>query len=215
MGAQPLGAGSCGRGVGECASAPVTRWRQAPLLLRMHGGTRRPVAPEHTQPPLPCCAPCLSFCHTEQATSWCSDYTCCLSSFTYRSFPSITPTGYIVVLDYKGYANGQLFEDTTARGKPIVFLYGKRPYSGGMCAGVEKALATMRAGEAAGGGACLCARAARAARRQRRGGLRCVHAPARLGAMGEVQQRLAMTAVGVAPSMLLARRRPAAGDHPT
>ncbi|KAI7840548.1 hypothetical protein COHA_005703 [Chlorella ohadii] len=43
--------------------------------------------------------------------------------------------GYIVVLDYKGYANGELFEDTTARRKPIVFLYGKRPFSGGMCLG--------------------------------------------------------------------------------
>lgn len=52
-----------------------------------------------------------------------------------------------MVLDYKGYANGELFEDTTARRKPIVFLYGKRPFSGGMCLGVEKALATMRAGE--------------------------------------------------------------------
>lgn len=54
--------------------------------------------------------------------------------------------GYIVVLDYKGYADGRLFEDTTARGKPIVFLYGKRPFAGGMCAGVEQALAGMRAG---------------------------------------------------------------------
>lgn len=62
------------------------------------------------------------------------------------------PAGYIVVLDYKGYANGQLFEDTTARGKPIVFLYGKRPFSGGMCLGVEKALATMRVGEGGEGG---------------------------------------------------------------
>lgn len=40
----------------------------------------------------------------------------------------------------------QLFEDTVARGKPIVFLYGKRPFSGGTCLGVEQALATMRAG---------------------------------------------------------------------
>ena len=57
-----------------------------------------------------------------------------------------SPAGYIVVLDYKGYADGRLFEDTTARGKPIVFLYGKRPFAGGMCAGVEQALAGMRAG---------------------------------------------------------------------
>ena len=27
-----------------------------------------------------------------------------------------------------------------------MLIYGKRPYSGGMCAGVERALATMRAG---------------------------------------------------------------------
>lgn len=85
------------------------------------------------------------------------------------------PAGYIVVLDYKGYANGQLFEDTTARGKPIVFLYGKRPFSGGMCLGVEKALATMRVGEGGEGGSqgvllllrsdccCCCGPAAAAA----------------------------------------------------
>ncbi|KAI3430819.1 hypothetical protein D9Q98_009230 [Chlorella vulgaris] len=54
--------------------------------------------------------------------------------------------GYIIVLDYKAYANGQLFEDTLARGKPIVFLYGKRPLAGGMCPGAEQALSTMRAG---------------------------------------------------------------------
>ena len=55
--------------------------------------------------------------------------------------------GYLVILDYKAYADGNLFEDTTAPGgKPIVFLYGKRPLSGGMCVGTEQALATMRAG---------------------------------------------------------------------
>lgn len=32
------------------------------------------------------------------------------------------PPGYIIVLDYRAYADGQLFEDTLARGKPIVFL---------------------------------------------------------------------------------------------
>jgi FKBP-type peptidyl-prolyl cis-trans isomerase len=30
--------------------------------------------------------------------------------------------GYIVVLDYKAYADGELFEDTIARKKPIVLL---------------------------------------------------------------------------------------------
>lgn len=60
-----------------------------------------------------------------------------------------------MVVDYKAYADGRLFEDTTARGKPIVFLYGKRPFSGGMCLGVEQALATMRAGARA----AACSRA--------------------------------------------------------
>ena len=39
-----------------------------------------------------------------------------------------------------------MFEDTAERGKPIVFFYGSRPFTGGLCAGVEEALATMRAG---------------------------------------------------------------------
>lgn len=60
--------------------------------------------------------------------------------------PHTNAAGYIIVLDYKAYADGVLWEDTTARRKPIVFLYGKRPLSGGMCPGVEQALATMRAG---------------------------------------------------------------------
>ena len=47
---------------------------------------------------------------------------------------------------HKVLAAGQLFEDTQARGKPIVFLYGARPFTGGLCEGVEKALAGMRAG---------------------------------------------------------------------
>lgn len=92
-----------------------------------------------------------------QATSWCPLQglrpACCF--FLKLLFLLPNNTGYIVVLDYKGYANGELFEDTTARRKPIVFLYGKRPFSGGMCLGVEKALATMRAGERVGGGGCL------------------------------------------------------------
>jgi FKBP-type peptidyl-prolyl cis-trans isomerase len=51
-----------------------------------------------------------------------------------------------VVLDYVGYANGVLFEDTRERGKPIVFPFQSRPFTGGMCVGVEQALATMNAG---------------------------------------------------------------------
>ena len=43
-------------------------------------------------------------------------------------------------------SSGQLFEDTKARGKPIVFLYGARPLTGGVCPGVEIALSSMKAG---------------------------------------------------------------------
>ena len=44
-------------------------------------------------------------------------------------------------------ADDQIFEDTGARGKPIVFLYGGRPFTGGLCKGVEEAMASMRAGQ--------------------------------------------------------------------
>ncbi|GLC39840.1 hypothetical protein PLESTB_001293800 [Pleodorina starrii] len=54
--------------------------------------------------------------------------------------------GYLAVVDYVGTVDGVQFESTRARGKPIVFLYGSRPYTGGMCAGLEQALSTMRAG---------------------------------------------------------------------
>lgn len=58
-----------------------------------------------------------------------------------------TPSrGFITVIDYVGRADGVVFEDTRARGKPIVYLYGARPFVGGMCPGTEEALATMRAG---------------------------------------------------------------------
>ncbi len=43
---------------------------------------------------------------------------------------------------------GRVFEDTKARGKPIVFRYGSRPFTGGLCQGVEEALSTMRTGVA-------------------------------------------------------------------
>ena len=50
----------------------------------------------------------------------------------------------------RAMANGELFEDTKARGKPIVFRYGLRPFTGGLCQGVEEALSTMRTGEPSG-----------------------------------------------------------------
>ena len=51
-----------------------------------------------------------------------------------------------VVVDFVGKANGVVFEDTRSRGKPIVFFFRSRPFTGGMCEGVEQVLATMKAG---------------------------------------------------------------------
>lgn len=39
-----------------------------------------------------------------------------------------------------------MFEDTRDRKKPIVFLYGSRPFTAGLCLGVEKGLQGMKAG---------------------------------------------------------------------
>ena len=56
--------------------------------------------------------------------------------------------GDIVALHYRGSTarDGQVFYDTHDAGKPIVFIYGSRPFAGGVCDGVEEALKTMRAG---------------------------------------------------------------------
>lgn len=54
--------------------------------------------------------------------------------------------GDLVVLHMKGYANGSLFVDTSDTGKPIVFLYKGRPFTAGMCLGLEMALESMQAG---------------------------------------------------------------------
>lgn len=54
--------------------------------------------------------------------------------------------GYLVLVDYVGRANGEVFESTKARGKPIVYLFGSRPFTGGICAGVEEAMLSMKAG---------------------------------------------------------------------
>ena len=51
-----------------------------------------------------------------------------------------------MVVDYVGRANGVVFEDTKARGKPIVYFFKSRPFTGGMCEGVEQVLALMKAG---------------------------------------------------------------------
>jgi FKBP-type peptidyl-prolyl cis-trans isomerase len=58
--------------------------------------------------------------------------------------------GDLVVLNFKGYAlvdgEKQLFVDTSDTGKPIVFIYKRRPFTAGNCLGVELALEDMRAG---------------------------------------------------------------------
>ncbi|KAG1671003.1 hypothetical protein FOA52_014245 [Chlamydomonas sp. UWO 241] len=55
------------------------------------------------------------------------------------------PKGFLVVVDYVGKANGQVFGDTHEQGRPIVFTFGSR-LSSGMCPGTEQVLATMKAG---------------------------------------------------------------------
>lgn len=43
------------------------------------------------------------------------------------------PGAYVTLC--RGRADGEVFESTKARGKPIVYLYGSRPFTGGICAG--------------------------------------------------------------------------------
>ena len=43
--------------------------------------------------------------------------------------------------------DGKVVEDTHARDKPVVYLFGGRPFTGGLCQGAEEALSTMRVGE--------------------------------------------------------------------
>ena len=43
------------------------------------------------------------------------------------------PGAYVALC--RGRADGEVFESTKARGKPIVYLYGSRPFTGGICAG--------------------------------------------------------------------------------
>jgi len=60
--------------------------------------------------------------------------------------------GDLVVLNFKGYYTSpesgqqQVFVNTYETGKPIVFLYKSRPFTAGMCEGLEVALEDMRAG---------------------------------------------------------------------
>ena len=59
--------------------------------------------------------------------------------------------GDLVVLQLKGLAtdssgDGSVFVDTSDTGKPIVFIYKSRPFTAGMCLGLELALEDMKAG---------------------------------------------------------------------
>lgn len=49
------------------------------------------------------------------------------------------PRGYLVVIDYVGKADGKVFEDTKARGRPVVFNFGGSD-------GLDEVLSTMKAG---------------------------------------------------------------------
>lgn len=72
---------------------------------------------------------------------------------TKRGGGAIPQKGDLIVLSFKGYyhsvedaGNKILFVDTYDTGKPIVFIFKSRPFTGGICEGVEKALESMRAG---------------------------------------------------------------------
>ncbi|XP_002987400.2 peptidyl-prolyl cis-trans isomerase FKBP17-2, chloroplastic [Selaginella moellendorffii] len=56
--------------------------------------------------------------------------------------------GDLVVVDLVGRvtSTGEKFVDTIGNKRPLVFVYGAKPYSGGMCDGLEFALASMNAG---------------------------------------------------------------------
>lgn len=55
-------------------------------------------------------------------------------------------TGFLTVMHFRGEADGKPFEDTQKRGKPIVFIYGSRPFTAALCLGVEKGMKGMKAG---------------------------------------------------------------------
>ena len=52
-------------------------------------------------------------------------------------------------------AGGRVLEDTKAKGRPALFTFGSRPLPGGLCVGVEEALASMRAGKRLPHASCL------------------------------------------------------------
>jgi FKBP-type peptidyl-prolyl cis-trans isomerase len=52
----------------------------------------------------------------------------------------------ILACKCRAIVNGDVFWDTTQRGKPVVFPFKSRPFTGGINAGVEEALASMKVG---------------------------------------------------------------------
>jgi len=58
----------------------------------------------------------------------------------------VVQAGFLTVLQFRGEANGKVFEDTQKRKKPIVYIYGSRPFTAALCLGVEKGMKGMKAG---------------------------------------------------------------------
>jgi len=54
--------------------------------------------------------------------------------------------GYLTIVDFQLRAGGEVIFDTRERGKPSVFVFGSRPASGAICAGLEDGISDMRAG---------------------------------------------------------------------
>jgi len=52
-----------------------------------------------------------------------------------------------IVLVSRGEAEGKVFEDTQKRQKPIVYIYGSRPFTAALCLGVETGMKGMKAGD--------------------------------------------------------------------
>lgn len=67
-----------------------------------------------------------------------------LLRLTLAALPRLT----LAALLHRAKADGVVFEDTAARGKPIVFMFGSRPFTGGMCKGAAGG-GSMRGGRAA------------------------------------------------------------------
>ncbi|GMH40771.1 hypothetical protein BSKO_08675 [Bryopsis sp. KO-2023] len=54
--------------------------------------------------------------------------------------------GFLTVVDIVATADGVVFQDTRKKRRPFVFFYGARPFTAGLCYGLEEGLASMRVG---------------------------------------------------------------------